>query len=145
MGLFKNVFSNPAFPSNEPEAILGTLMSVIAADGEISQTEADSFMYLANRTQALGPMPEQPFWSHVETCKGILRREGPRALMDKCAPVVSQQKRMPLFINACDLIMRDGRVEPEEEELIDALQTRLAIDEASAQSVVSLILTKYKL
>lgn len=145
MSLFRNVFGSSSFPATEPEAILGILMSVIAADGEISQTEADSFMFLANRTKALGPMPEQPFWQHVETCKSILRREGPQALMDKCTPLVTQQKRMPLFINACDLIMRDGRVEPEEEEVIEALQGRLAIDDASAQNVVTHVLTKYAL
>lgn len=77
MGLFSKVLGGPAFPNSEPEAVLGVLMSVIAADGDISQEESDSFMYLANRTRSLGPMPEQPFWAHVETCKSILRREGP--------------------------------------------------------------------
>jgi hypothetical protein len=145
MGLFKNVFGSSSFPSNEPEAILGILMSVIAADGDISQEEADSFMYLANRTSALGPMPAQPFWAHVETCKGILRREGPHALMDKCASMISAEKRRPLFINSCDLIMRDGRVEAEEEQLIESLQSRLSIDEPFAQAAVSFVLTKYSL
>jgi hypothetical protein len=145
MGLFKNVFGSSIFPNTEPEAILGILMSVIAADGEISQTEADSFMYLANRTKSLGPMPEQPFWEHVETCKSILRREGPQALMDKCAPLVTDEKRLPLFINTCDLVMRDGRIEREEEELIEALQARLSIDDASAQNAASFVLTKYDL
>jgi hypothetical protein len=146
MSLFKSIFNtSTTFPNTESEAVLGILMSVIAADGEISQTEADSFMYLANRTQALGPMPEQPFWQHVETCKIVLRREGPRALMDKCAPLVSEPNRLPLFINSCDLVMRDGRVEPEEEELIEALQIRLSIAEASAQSAVSFVLAKYSL
>lgn len=65
--------------------------------------------------------------------------------MDKCAPMISQEKRKPLFVNSCDLIMRDGRVEPEEEELIEALQTRLAIDDAFAQGAVSFVLTKYSL
>jgi hypothetical protein len=145
MGLFKNVFGGSNFPASEPEAILGILMSVIAADGDISDEEADSFMYLANRTRSLGPMPAQPFWAHVETCKGILRREGPHALMDKCAPMISQEKRGPVFINSCDLIMRDGRVEAEEEQLIESLQTRLSIDDSFAQSAVSFVLTKYNL
>ncbi|HEV7765940.1 MAG TPA: hypothetical protein VGQ76_13130 [Thermoanaerobaculia bacterium] len=145
MGLFKNVFGGSEFPSNEPEAILGILMSIIAADGDISQEEADSFMYLANRTKSLGPMPAQPFWAHVETCKGILRRNGPHVLMDKCAPMISQARREPLFVNSCDLIMRDGRVEPEEEELIEGLQARLSIDGVFAQNTIAFILTKYSL
>lgn len=145
MGLFKNVFGSSKFPNSEPEAVLGILMSVVAADGEISQTEADSFMYLANRTRTLGPMAEQPFWQHVETCKGILRRDGPQALMDKCAPLISQEKRLPLFINSCDLILRDGRVEPEEEALVEALQARLSISDSSAEATVSFVLTKYSL
>lgn len=145
MGLFKNVFGSTNFPATEAEAVLGILMSVIAADGDISQPEAESFMYLANRTKALGPMPPEPFWEHVDTCKTLLRREGPQALMDRCAPLVTQHNRMPLFINACDLIMRDGRVEPEEEAVVEALQARLAVDDASARSVVSLVTAKYSL
>lgn len=145
MSLFKNVFGSSNFPNNEPEAILGILMSVIAADGDISETEAESFMYLANRTRTLGPMPQQPFWEHVETCKSILRRDGPQVLMRKCAPLVTESRRLPLFINTCDLIMRDGRVEPEEEQLIEALQGQLAVDDASAQNIVSFILLKYSL
>jgi uncharacterized tellurite resistance protein B-like protein len=145
MGLFKNLVGGSNFPNNEPEAVLGVLMSVIAADGEISQEEADAFMYLANRTRSLGPMPQQPFWNHVETCKSILRREGPGALLAKCAPLISSEKRRALFLNSCDLVMRDGRVEQEEEALIEVLQTSLSPDDAFAREAVSFVLTKYSL
>lgn len=146
MGLFSNVLGgSKSYPSNEREAVLGVLMSVIAADGNISDDEKDSFMYLANKTKSLGPMPAQAFWAHVETCQTILRREGGQALMEKCAPLVTADKRKPLFINSCDLIMRDGRVEPEEEKLVEALQRKLGLDDAFAQGAVSVILCKYGL
>lgn len=146
MGLFSGVLSgNNAYPTNEPEAVLGILLSVIAADGDISDDEVQSFMYLANNTKALGPMPADTFRRHIDTCQSFLRREGPVALMEKCCVHVSADKRLPLFINSCDLIMRDGRVEAEEEALIESLQQRLGVDSTTAQSAVSLILSKYAL
>lgn len=146
MGLFSGVLSgSKSFPNTEPEAVLGLLMSVVAADGDISEDEANSFMYLANKTKSLGPMPASTFWEHVETCKAILRREGPQSLMEKCTAKVSPEKRAPLFVNCCDLIMRDGRVEAEEEQMIEGLQQRLQIDEAFARNAVSMILAKYSL
>ncbi len=146
MGLFKNLVGGSGqFPSNEAEAVLGILISVIAADGDISDDEVESFMYLANRTNTLGPMPPQPFRDNVDTCLRIVRRDGAATLMGKCAPMVSQEKRKPLFINSCDLLMRDGRVEPEEEQIIEALQAQLSIDDSFAQNAVSFVVTKYSL
>lgn len=146
MGLFRNVLGgSKAYPSNEPEAVLGILLSVIAADGDISDDESESFMYLANPTKSLGPMPASTFKDHVSTCLSVLRKDGPSALMERCCPHVTQEKRKPLFINSCDLIMRDGRVEPEEEKLIEEIQRKLGLDDAFAQNAVSIILSKYNL
>lgn len=146
MGLFGNALSGSrAFPTNEPEAVMGILIAVIAADGDISDSEAESFMYLANNTKSLGPMEPNVFRGHVDTCLSLLRREGPAPLMERCAGLISAAKRQPLFINACDLIMRDGRVEQEEERLVENLQTKLDIDGQFAQAAVSLILAKYSL
>lgn len=146
MGLFGNAFSGSrTFPTTEPEAVMGTLIAVIAADGDISDDEVQAFMYLANNTKSLGPMEPNVFRGHVDTCLAVLRREGPGPLMEKCAGLISAGKRQPLFINACDLIMRDGRVEQEEEGLVETLQTRLGIDDEFARSAVALILSKYSL
>lgn len=146
MGLFsKIVGTGKAYPSSEPEAVLGLLLAVIAADGDISSDEKDAFMYLANKTKSLGPMPADTFWAHVDTCTSVLRREGAVALMERCVPAVTPERRRAVFLNCCDLIMRDGRVEPEEEALVEALQERLAIDAAFASASVDVILTKYSL
>ena len=146
MGLFSGVLGGSrSYPNNEPEAVLGMLIAIIAADGSISDDEKNSFMYLANNTKALGPMPAKIFWEHVETSQNMVRREGAQSLMEKCVAYITAEKRKPLFINACDLIMKDGRVEPEEEAIIEGLQRRLGSDDAFAQNAVSVILTKYSL
>lgn len=147
MGLFSGMRTSAekGFPQTEPEAVLGVLLSTIAADGEVSETEKDSFLYLANHTRALGPMSAHEFQSHVETARGILRRDGAAALMARCAPRITAGLKEPLFVNCCDLIMRDGRVEQEEEQLIEALQERLSIDDELARATVGIILTKYSL
>lgn len=146
MGLFSSVLgSTKAFPASEQEAVLGILIAVIAADGEISEDESESFFYLANKTKTLGPMPGPAFKGHVDTCLSILRREGPSALMERSTAHITADRRKPLFINCCDLIMRDGKVEPEEETIIEDLQRRLSLDDSFVQSAVAVILSKYAL
>lgn len=146
MGLFKSVLGGSrAYPSSEAEAVMGVLIAVIAADGNISDDEVDSFIYLANNTKTLGPMPQATFKDNVDTCLSVIRREGSSALMERCVPLITSGRRQPLFVNACDLIMRDGRVEPEEEALVEGLQSKLGIEAAFAEQSVTAILAKYNL
>ncbi len=73
---------------------------------------------------------------------GILKREGWRPLVDKCAPHVAERYRGSIFAVATDFVFADGTVEQEEEEVISHLQKALGIDEGLARNVIEVMALK---
>ena len=78
----------------------------------------------------------------MDTLLKVLKKGGPEALVEKCAPVLPQRLRAPAFCNAVDIVLADGTVEDEEKELIEKLQTALEVDDDDAKKIIDVMIIK---
>lgn len=127
---------------NTYEAASGILLSVLASDGEISDTEVEAFNFVANRHPIFASQSAQDFRIMVEEQCSILRRHGWEVLADKAASCLPDQMRGTLFTLAVDFVLADGRVEAAEENMIDSLREKLHISDEDARKTIEVLATK---
>ena len=146
MGLFDNVFGNkpPEEPLGAAEAFAGILVAACACDRDVAEEEVAGLVTIARRMKLFNHMPESGWNSTMKALCKILRKEGGDTLLDKCAAALPEELRDCAFANACDIILADGDVEPEEKQFLDKLQNKLAIDSDTALTVVEVMIIKNK-
>jgi uncharacterized tellurite resistance protein B-like protein len=146
MGLFSNILGGSSTPTNldKQESFLGLIMSVVAADGHISEEEINDFNSFANKSNILRGMSGNQFNSTIDKLFKILKRDGLDTLVDLCVAGLPSEYREGVFAVCCDLLFSDGSVEREEEELLENLKVKLSINDALAMKIVEVISLKNK-
>jgi hypothetical protein len=144
MGLFSNILGSTSTPTklNEQESFLAILLSAVAADGNISDEEIADFTSTANKAKLLQNLNGQQYKSVIDKLFVILKREGPDQLMNLGVEGLSEKYYKGAFAIVCDLLFSDGRIEKEEEVLLEKYKDKLKIDNETALNVVSVIAMK---
>lgn len=148
MGLFSNILgggNSSARPFNPQEAFLGIVIGIVAADGHISDEEVNDFVSIANKSALLKSMSNQQFDGAVDLLLRILRRDGVDALLDQAVQGLPAQYRESAFAVACDLACSDGYIEPEEEQVLERLQSRFGIQDPTARKILEVISVKNRI
>lgn len=146
MGLFSNILGSGSTPTNldKQESFLGLIMSVVAADGHISEEEINDFNSFVNKSKILRGMTGNQFNSTIDKLFKILKRDGLDTLVDLCVAGLPAEIREGVFAICCDLLFSDGSVEREEELLLENLKVKLSINDALAMKIVEVISIKNK-
>lgn len=146
MGLFSNILGGSSTPTNldKQESFLGLIMSVVAADGHISEEEINDFNSFANKSSILRGMTGNQFTSTIDKLFKILKRDGLDTLVDLCVAGLPAEYREGVFAICCDLLFSDGSVESEEEQLLEKLKVKLSINDSLAMKIVEVISIKNK-
>ncbi len=140
MGLFdKFTGGGASAPFNKQEAFAGILLSVVAADGHISDEEAQDFNARANRMKLFSEQTGAQFSQMIDRLSQILRKEGPSALMNRSAQALPQDLRATAFVVATDLVFADGTVDDDEQALVGDLQRALGIPDDLAERAVEIL------
>lgn len=137
MGLFDKLLGTTATsPLSKPEAFAGVMLAVIAADGHISDEEAEGFTATINRMQIFRAQSVAEHRAMIDKLFSLLKKSGADALVGRCADTLPQSLREAAFAAAADLIFVDGRIEDEEKTIIEKLQTSLTIPDDLAFQIV---------
>jgi uncharacterized tellurite resistance protein B-like protein len=128
---------------NPQEAFIGILLSVIAADGHISEQEIDDFNGAVRKAKILQGMSSQQFNSSCDKTFGIMQKQGIDKFYDLAIPALPEECYKGTFTIACDLVFSDGTIEEDEEATIENLKTRLGIDDETAQLTIYVVNNKY--
>lgn len=143
MGLFDKITGGGvSAPFNRQESFAGILLSVVAADGHISDEEAQDFNARANRMKLFAEQTGAQFSQMIDRLFQILRKEGPTALMERSAKALPQDLRETAFVVATDLVFADGTVGEEEQALVGRLQQLLGIPDDFAERAVEILYIK---
>ena len=67
---------------------------------------------------------------------------GSAALIDAAAAAITEKTRLPLFVNCVDLVLADGQVTKEEEDILDYLKGIFNVDDDLAGKVTEVLLLK---
>lgn len=145
MSIFDDVltdgqFQEPAF--GPQEGVAGVLLASSACDGHIADEEIQGLFTILTRMRLYQHVPPHKFSSMMDRLLGILKRNGPEQLVEKCYNAIPPELRETVFINACDIVLADGVVEPDEKEFIGKLMGKLEVAEARAKDIVKVMVFK---
>lgn len=126
------------------ESVLGLLVATIGADGHIAREELDGLSQIVNRMSMFKQLNQAQFNDALRKVVSLLDRRGPSELMGMSTDNIPADYKETAFALCLDLVLADGVVDPEEEKLIDGLQSALKIPDDMARKVLEVLLIKNK-
>ena len=146
MNIFDEAFGE--FGEQQPfgprEGVAGVLLGASACDGHIADEEVQTLLTVLGRMKMYQHVNNNQFGSMMDRLMGKLRRKGPDGLLDEAAPAVPPELRETVFANACDIVLADGVVEPDEKEFLNSLMARLEIPGDRTLTIVKVMVIKNK-
>lgn len=127
---------------DEREGYAAVLLATVAADGHISDEEAQSFNGIVNRMQLFRSQSGSDFSAMLDRLLGLLKKNGVGFLLEKGAEAINPQLRETAFATAVDLVLADGRVEDEEKQFLESIKTNLNISDQLAEMIVEVMMIK---
>lgn len=148
MSLFDDVINDdPSFSEKHfgpQEGFAGVLLGASACDGHIADEEVQSLVTALFRMKMYQNVSGHRFNSMMDQLMGTLKRGGPEKLIEKSVPAVPPELRETAFVNACDIVLADGVVDPDEKTFMDDLMIKLEIDQDRAKDIVQVMAFKNK-
>lgn len=114
----------------------------IAADGYAADTEIQGLMTSLYRMQLYRSYPGDVMRKMFDRIQNILQRQGSEALLNAAVASLPDDLRETLFAVTTDLILADGEVTQEEENLLNSLCSALRIPEQTAVKIIDVMLIK---
>ncbi|MEW4565294.1 tellurite resistance TerB family protein [Bremerella sp. JC770] len=145
MSLFDDVLDDSSFAPEQfgpQEGFAGTLLAASACDGHIADEEVGTLVTTLTRMKMYQNVPPHKFNSMMDRLMGVLKRGGPEKLIASAIPAIPPELRETAFANACDIVLADGIVEPDEKEFIDDLMIKLEMDKNRAKTIVQVMVFK---
>lgn len=126
------------------EAFAGILLGASACDGHIADDEVNGLITCLVRMKLYQRLTGEQFGKMLNKLQGILKKKGVDALVDACVEGLPEELSKTAFTNACDIVLSDGVVEPDEKEFIDKLQAKLGIEANAAKTIAQVMVVKNK-
>lgn len=144
MGLFDNLFGSTSSDNtvSKQEAFTGILLAAAAADGHISEEEADGLWTTIGRMKLFANFTADKFKRMMDSLLKTLKKGGPDLLLQRCVPALPEELHATAFANACNIVLADGVVEGEEKELLEKLQHKLELPGDEAMDIVRVMVIK---
>ncbi|QDU93650.1 tellurite resistance TerB family protein [Lignipirellula cremea] len=144
MGLFDSLFGGMEASTklNPQEAFAGILLGASACDGHIADDEVQCLVTTLVRMKMFQRFTGPQFNQTLNKLLGFLKKKGVDALIDACAAGLPKNLDKTAFTNACDIVLADGVVEPDEKMFIDRLRVKLGIDEPIAKAIAEVMVIK---
>lgn len=142
MGLLgKFLGGQPAKKASDDVLLLHSMILMAGADGVLEGAE------LATLEAFINTLPEfrhAEFPHQMEAARKLASRfKSPKEAVQALADIESEAVRRKAFILAADIALASGDVDEAEEELLEAMQRVLGIDDALASKIVEVLALKY--
>jgi len=124
------------------DALLAVLVASVSVDGTIGVEETARMEAIISTSRALRVVGETRAGSAVLQAINLLNDHGAADVLHACGEALPTELRAPAFALAADLVLADGQVGEREKAFIDALQTALGLDDATALKVVEVMLIR---
>lgn len=146
MGLLDSLFGGMEGSSRltPQESFAGVLLAASACDGHIADDEVQGLITAIVRMKMFQRYTGRQFGQTMNKLHKFLEKKGVDALIDACAVALPGELHNAAFANACDIVLADGVVEPDEKAFIDRLRGKLNIDDATAKTIAQVMVIKNK-
>jgi tellurite resistance protein len=146
MGLLGKFLGNaPAKAPTDDVLLLHSIMCMAAADGIIEDTEDEMIRNYANTLPEFRDMDGAEFGKCFEQCAKIAHKynKDMKSSLQVLAEIKNDAIRKKAFVLAVDIAMSSGDVDESEEEMLEAMQRVLRIEDDLAKRIVEVIALKY--
>lgn len=147
MGLFDKLFnSNPSTvtysPKNEQEAWVAIMYACIAADGDVSEAETDKMIqFFVFKTMFTGHDIIEDLYKPALTAQ---KQIGSKVVIDSSTSLISEDGKPTLFALVMELLLADGILGDQEQEIAEYLSESLQLESTLARNIVEVMLIKNK-
>jgi hypothetical protein len=146
MGLFNSLFGSreKSDQFTPQESFAGILFGASACDGHIAEEEFQSLVTTLMRMKLFERFDSRKFNQMMDKLQQVLTKKGVDFLIDDCVEALPGELSTTVYANACDVILSDRVVEPDEMEFMDNLQVKLGLDADTAKQIASVMVVKNK-
>lgn len=148
MGLFGNRLSGLSTQKqtvmNPAEAFAAITLIAIGADGYFADEEITGLLSMLTRMQLFRSYSSDVMRRMFDKLSSTLQREGFAALLQTAIASLPHELNETAFAVATDLILADGEVTREEENLLSGLYQALNISESTAHKIIDVMIIKNK-
>ncbi|QLH74003.1 MAG: tellurite resistance TerB family protein [Methanomassiliicoccales archaeon] len=144
MGLFDKIKGAPEAKMTKEEAFAGVALAAIAADGVITQEEANQMIVSMFRMKLYEGMNDRKFNEILTNDVNVLKKEGLDALLAKAKEALPSDLRETAFAVATDLALADGKIANQEKEILEKIAKAMEIPEEKAVNIIEVMLIKNK-
>lgn len=145
MGLFDAFRSKTDIKSlalGPAEGFAAIMLLVTAADGYLADDEARLISATLQRMKLFRSYSSDVIDRMLDKLFGILKREGSEVLFGAATETLPHDLYETAFAVATDLVLADGEVAPEEEEMLGSLCRALNLTEEQANEIIKVMLIK---
>ena len=146
MGLLsKFMGGTPAKKPTDDVLLLHAIICMCAADGTIDDAEHEMIRNYANTLPEFRDMDGQQFSNCIQASAKIAQKynRDMKSSLQALSEIQSDAVRKKTFILAVDVAMSSGDVDPAEEEMLEAMQRILRIDDDLARRAIEIVSMKY--
>jgi hypothetical protein len=144
MALFEKFKSGKHEELTEAEAAFCIFMSVIYADGKMSDEEINELSYYFSKIKLFKNLTIKDLFPEFQ--KLFKQFEyNPIKLVEMACPFIASNNHLPIFIYCCDFVYSDDKDKPREELLLQKIMECLTLDEKLAATVIHIMQRKNQL
>jgi tellurite resistance protein len=147
MGLFDsqlNLRTQNSIALGPAEAFAAIVLVSVAIDGYLADDELQVMLASLSRMHLFRSYPSEVMRKMFDKMCGIISRQGFESLLKTAIASLPHDLYDTAFAVAVDLILADGEVTEEEENLIHYLWASLGIADETARHIVSVMIIKNK-
>ena len=125
--------------------LLHSFLCMAGADGIIEATEDEMIRNFANVLPEFREMDGEEWGKAMNSAKKIWIKydRDVKSSLQALTEIKSEAIRKKAFVLAVDMAMSSGEIDDEEEEMLEAMQRILRIDDGLAQNIIEIVGLKY--
>jgi tellurite resistance protein len=146
MGLLgKFLGTQPAKKPTDDVLLLHSILCMAGADGSIEDAEHEMIRNFANTLPEFRDMDGNEFDKCLDASRKIVHKynRDMKSSLQALNEIESEAVRKKAFVLAVDMAMSSGDVDQAEEEMLEAMQRILRIDDDLARRAIEIIGLKY--
>ena len=146
MGIFDSLFGGleTSTQLSPQECFAGILLGASACDGHIGEDEVQGLIAALLRMKLFERVNENQFSQIIKKLHKFQKKHGVDTLIDGCVKKLPKHLVNTAFTNACDIVLADGIVDPEEKDFMDKLQKKLGLPDNLAKTIAQVMVIKNK-
>ncbi|MDJ0516637.1 MAG: tellurite resistance TerB family protein [Trichodesmium sp. MO_231.B1] len=126
------------------EAFAAIALIAVAADGIITESEKQGISNIFSRMELFSNYSEERKREMLDRLLGMIKNKEIKPLFDAAVAKLPKELRETVFAVSTDLVLVDGDLAEEEEQLLNELYNALEISEAVATKIIDVMMIKNK-